>query len=127
MFSYTKVFNSWSVDDLGKAKAFYGKTLGLPVKESPEGLSITLPEGQNLFMYPKPDHQPATYTVLGFQVSDIDAAVDQLTAAGVTFLQYEGDLKTDKKGIARNLPGGGPLAAWFADPASNILGIMQDK
>jgi predicted enzyme related to lactoylglutathione lyase len=126
MLSYTKVFNSWSVDDLGKAKAFYGKTLGLPVKESPEGLSITLPEGQNLFMYPKPNHQPATYTVLGFQVKDIDATVDALTAAGVTFLQYEGDLKTDAKGIARDLQGG-PLAAWFADPAGNILGVMQNK
>jgi predicted enzyme related to lactoylglutathione lyase len=126
MLSYSKVLNTWSVDDLEKASHFYGKTLGLPVKESPEGLSITLPEGQNLFMYPKPDHQPATYTVLAFQVGDIDATVDELTAAGVKFLQYGGDLQTDKKGIARNLPGG-PYAAWFADPAGNILGVMQDK
>jgi predicted enzyme related to lactoylglutathione lyase len=125
MLKYTKVFSSWSVNDLAKAKMFYEQTLGLPVTESPEGLSIVLPEGQNIFMYPKPNHEPATFTVFGFQVPDIDAAVDGLTKAGVTFLQYDGDLKTDAKGVARGLQG--PLAAWFTDPAGNILGVMQRK
>jgi predicted enzyme related to lactoylglutathione lyase len=126
MFTPSKIFSTFSVDDIGKAKAFYQTVLGLPVKESPEGLSITVSNDYSLFLYPKPNHLPATYTVLNFQVDNIDEAVDLLAKEGVNFLQYQGDLQTDKKGIARHLPHG-PLMAWFTDPAGNILGVMQSR
>lgn len=101
MFTYNKVFSSWSVNDPGKAKTFYEKTLGLPVKETPEGLSISLPGGQNVFLYPKPNHEPASFTVFNFGVENVEKTVDQLTADGVRFLQYDAPIKTDKKGIMR--------------------------
>ena len=124
MFTYSKTFSSFSVNDLDKAQAFYGKTLGLPVNASPMGLRISLP-GNEIFIYGKPNHEPATFTVLNFQVGDIEAAVSQLGAQGVTFLQYEGELKTDSKGIAR--PPVGPMIAWFADPAGNIISVLQER
>lgn len=123
MFAYNKVFSSWSVNDLSKAKTFYEKTLGLPVKETPEGLSIHLDGGQDIFIYPKPNHQPATFTVFNFGVRDVEEAVDQLTRAGVSFLHYPEPMKTDKKGIWR---GGGPVIAWFADPAGNIMSVVEN-
>ena len=126
MFTPSKIFSTFSVDDIGKAKTFYQTVLGLPVKESPEGLSITVSNDYSLFLYPKPNHLPATYTVLNFQVDNIDEAVDLLAKEGVNFLQYQGELQTDKKGIARHLQHG-PLMAWFTDPAGNILGVMQSR
>jgi predicted enzyme related to lactoylglutathione lyase len=126
MLTYSKIFSSFSVDDLGKAKTFYHTVLGLPVTETAEGLSIAVSKDYSLFLYPKPNHSPATYTVLNLQVANIDEAVDQLTGAGVVFLQYQGELQTDKKGVARNLPKG-PLMAWFTDPAGNVLGVMQPR
>jgi len=125
MFTFKKAFSSCSVNDLAKARKFYAETLGLPVRETPEGLSIQVDPEYSVFLYPKPNHTPASFTVLNFQVDDIEKAVDDLTAAGVTFLQYEGDIKTDKKGIARGTSG--PLIAWFADPAGNIISVVERR
>jgi predicted enzyme related to lactoylglutathione lyase len=125
MFTYKKIFSSCSVDDLAKAKTFYSDTLGLRVTQTPEGLSVEVAPDYALFFYPKPDHQPATFTVLNFQVEKIETAVDQLTASGVKFLQYEGEIKTDKKGIAR--PANGPQIAWFTDPAGNIISVVEGR
>jgi predicted enzyme related to lactoylglutathione lyase len=122
MLAFNRVFSSWSVNDLAKAKTFYEKTLGLPVKETPEGLSISLPGGQNIFIYPKPNHEPATFTVFNFGVSNVEETVDRLTGEGISFLQYEGEIRTDKKGIMR---GNGPVIAWFADPAGNIMSVVE--
>lgn len=119
-------FSGFAVPDIDAAKAFYGDTLGLEVNEPGMGmLSISLPGGSTVLVYPKPDHVPAVYTILNFEVSDIDAAVDQLTANGVVFERYEA-FEQDEKGIARsNDPGQGPTIAWFTDPAGNILAVMQ--
>lgn len=125
MFSYDKTFSSFSVNDLSKAKDFYQKVLGLPVKETPEGLAVEVSADNTVFIYPKPDHTPASFTILNFQVPDVERSVTDLTAAGVQFLQYEGGIKTDARGIHRS-DGNGPAAiAWFADPAGNILSVLQ--
>ena len=121
MLETNKAFSSFSVNDLQKARQFYGETLGLKVKESPEGLELH-PGQQSIFIYPKPNHEPATFTVLNFQVNDIDAVVDELKQKGVSFEQYEGEIKTDKKGIHRD---NGPTIAWFKDPAGNILSVLE--
>ena len=117
-------FSSFSVNDIPKAKTFYKETLGLEVSEKPEGLEVQEPGGGRLFIYAKPDHTPASFTVLNFVVKDIDAAVDDLTKQGVRFEKYEGDIETDEKGIHRN---GGPTIAWFKDPAGNILSVLQNE
>ena len=122
MFKTSKAFSSFSVDDLSKAKEFYGKTLGLKVSESAEGLELH-PDNLDVFIYPKPNHAPATFTVLNFLVDDIEAAVDELKRTGVHFEKYDGEIKTDEKGIHRN---GGPTIAWFKDPAGNILSVLQN-
>ncbi len=114
-------FSGFSADDIGKEKAFYTDTLGLNVTDVMGGLSLELAGGQRVFIYPKDDHQPATFTVLNFEVDDIDASVDQLTAAGVQFERYEG-FEQDERGIVR---GTGPPIAWFTDPAGNILSVIQ--
>ena len=128
MFKDTHAFSGFSVDDIQKAKKFYGQTLGLEVSEEEEGLALKIAGGGNVFLYPKPNHQPATFTVLNFPVNNIDEAVDNLAARGVNFESYEGEMKTDKKGIFR---GGssdkGPNIAWFRDPAGNILSVLEDK
>jgi catechol 2,3-dioxygenase-like lactoylglutathione lyase family enzyme len=124
MFKDTKAFSSFSVNDLEQAKKFYGQTLGLEVSQTPEGLDLRLAGGGKVFMYPKPNHEPASFTVLNFLVDDIDRAVDQLSAAGVRFEHYEGEIKTDEKGIHRNA---GPKIAWFKDPAANILSVVEEK
>ena len=123
MFNYTRSFASFSVNDLKKAKNFYQQTLGLETKETPEGLDIRTSDDMAIFLYPKENHEPATYTVFNFKVSNIEETVDKLTAAGVSFLHYEGELQTDKKGIFR---GQGPTIAWFTDPAGNILSVIND-
>src|SRR6266446_3079048 len=102
MFKDTKAFSSFSVNDLQRAKEFYGKTLELEVSESPEGLELHIAGGTKIFIYPKPNHQPATFTILNFPVADVDKAVAELTRRGVRFETFdEKDLKTDAKGIAR--------------------------
>ncbi|HKP38328.1 MAG TPA: VOC family protein [Pyrinomonadaceae bacterium] len=121
MFEAKNVFASFSVDDLQKAKAFYAEKLGLEVKESPHGLELH-PGKTDVFIYGKPNHEPATFTVLNFLVNDIEATVDELKKKGVEFEQYEGEIKTDAKGIHRN---GGPTIAWFKDPAGNILSVLE--
>ena len=121
MLEINKAFSSFSVNDLQKAKQFYAETLGVKVKESPEGLELHSGQ-QSIFIYPKPNHKPATFTVLNFQVNDIDATVDELKRKGVSFERYEGEMKTDEKGIHRD---GGPTIAWFKDPAGNILSVLE--
>jgi predicted enzyme related to lactoylglutathione lyase len=125
MFKDTKAFSSFSTDDLQKAKEFYGQTLGVDLTEQKEGLGLHLSGGEEVFIYPKPNHTPASFTVLNFSVEDIDEAVETLKGLGVTFEQYEGDIKTDEKGISRD--NGGPQIAWFKDPAGNILSVLQMK
>ena len=122
MFKTTEAFSSFSVNDLQKAKEFYGGTLGLEVNESKEGLQIEIQRGMKVFAYPKSNHVPATFTVLNFRVNNVEEAVDDLTTRGVRFEKYEGDLKTDEKGIFR---GKGPTIAWFKDPAGNILSVIE--
>jgi catechol 2,3-dioxygenase-like lactoylglutathione lyase family enzyme len=128
MFKNTKAFSSFSVDDLKKAKGFYGETLGLEVSETPEGLGLKIAGGSNVFIYPKSNHVPATFTVLNFPVDDIDKAVAELAGLGVRFESYEGEIKTDEKGIFRGgAQGKGPNIAWFKDPAGNILSVLEEK
>ncbi len=122
MFTAKEAFASFSVNDLQSAKEFYTQKLGLTVSQSPEGLDLNV-SGERVFIYPKPNHAPASFTVLNFIVDDIEKAVDELRQTGVRFEKYEGELKTDKKGIHRN---GGPSIAWFKDPAGNILSVLQD-
>ena len=124
MFKNTKAFYSFSVNDLEKARAFYELTLGVTVAEMPEGLQLNLAGGGMVFIYPKPGHTPASFTVLNFQVDDIEAAVAELTKRNVDLERYEGDLKTDEKGIHRGEKG--PTIAWFKDPAGNILSVVQN-
>lgn len=121
MFDNSKAFSSFAVDDIPRAKAFYGETLGLRVSEGEMG-EIVLHLAADTMVYPKPDHAPATFTVLNLIVDDIDTAVDELTGRGVTFERYEG-IEADEKGIARGGPG--PSIAWFTDPAGNILSVLQ--
>ena len=123
MFKNTKAFSSFSVDDLEKAKEFYGKTLGIDISESKEGLSLYPKSSNEIFIYPKTDHSPATFTVLNFPVNDVEQAVDNLTKLGVRFEIYnKGELKTDEKGIFH---GEGPKIAWFKDPAGNFLSVLE--
>ena len=128
MFKNTKAFSGFSVNDLQKAKEFYGQTLGLNFSETPEGLALKIAGGGQVFIYPKPNHEPATFTILNFQVDNIDEAVDQLTKLGVRFEKYEGEMKTDENGIFRGADRGqGPNIAWFKDPAGNILSVLEQK
>jgi predicted enzyme related to lactoylglutathione lyase len=124
MLKTSKAFSSFSVDDLSKAKEFYGQTLGVKVSESDEGLELKPSGDASVFLYPKPNHKPATFTVLNFMVDDIEAAVAELKKSGVTFEKYEGEITTDEKGIHRN---GGPTIAWFKDPAGNILSVIENE
>ena len=121
MLQTRNAFSSFSVNDLQKARDFYAQTLGLKVNESEMGLEIR-PGDTDVFIYPKPNHTPASFTVLNFLVDDIDKAVDELIEKGVRFEQYEGEIKTDEKGIHHN---GGPSIAWFKDPAGNILSVLE--
>ena len=122
MLGGTKAYSGFSVDDIPAAKAFYGGTLGLDVSENHGMLTLHLGSGGKVLVYPKPNHAPATFTVLNFPVDDIEEAVDRLTERGVRFLRYEG-IEADRKGIVR---GQGPSIAWFADPAGNVLSVLQD-
>jgi catechol 2,3-dioxygenase-like lactoylglutathione lyase family enzyme len=125
MLKESKAFSGFSVDDTQKAKEFYGRTLGLKVSESHSLLKLHLAGGTTVLIYPKPNHVPASFTILNFPVDDIEEAVERLTNSGVRFERYdEADLKTDEKGIFR---GGGPLIAWFKDPAGNILSVLEEE
>ena len=124
MLKDSKAFSGFSAGDIQKAKGFYTETLGLSVSESHGLLTLHLAAGNNVLIYPKSNHVPATFTVLNFPVKDVDRAVDELTKRGVRFEKYDlPDLKTDTKGIMR---GNGPTIAWFKDPAGNILSVIDE-
>lgn len=126
MFKAKSAFSGFSVNDLAKAKTFYTETLGLGVENDGVGIRVHLPGGATVFAYPKPDHQPATFTILNFAVDDIDAAVDDLTSRGVQFEHYDNGAKTDEKGILRGrAQNRGPDIAWFKDPAGNFLSVIE--
>ena len=121
----SKAFSGFSVNDLAAAKKFYGETLGLDCNEHEMGLLLKLSSEHVIFIYPKENHQPATYTILNFPVDDIDQAVEELKAKGVKFEHY--DNMTDDKGIARGIAQKmGPDIAWFTDPAGNILSVLRE-
>jgi predicted enzyme related to lactoylglutathione lyase len=123
MLKDSKAFSGFSAGDIPKVKEFYARALGLDVLESDGLLTLRLAGGNNVLIYPKPNHVPAAFTVLNFPVEDVDLAVDELTKRGVRFEMYDlPDLKTDKKGIMR---GNGPTIAWFKDPAGNILSVLE--
>jgi catechol 2,3-dioxygenase-like lactoylglutathione lyase family enzyme len=124
MLKDSKAFSGFSVNDIAKARTFYGQTLGLDASDGPMGnLDLNLAGGTHVFIYPKENHEPATYTVLNFPVADVEKTVDQLTAKGVKFEHYGiPEFGQDKKGIAR---GDGPAIAWFKDPAGNILSVLE--
>jgi catechol 2,3-dioxygenase-like lactoylglutathione lyase family enzyme len=123
MLGKSKAFSGFAVPDIEKAKKFYGETLGLKVSEDHGLLTLHLAGGNNVLIYPKPNHVPATFTILNFPVDDVDLAVDELKKRGVRFEIYNlPGLKTDEKGIMR---GKGPTIAWFKDPAGNILSVLE--
>jgi catechol 2,3-dioxygenase-like lactoylglutathione lyase family enzyme len=124
MFNNSRAFSGFAVDDIAAAKRFYGETLGLDVSEEHGMLALHIAGGREILVYPKPDHTPATFTILNFPVDDIDGAVDELTQRGVSFVRYDG-FGQDEKGIARG-PEGPPIA-WFTDPAGNVLSVLQDQ
>ena len=124
MLKESKAFSGFSVNDIQKAKDFYGRTLGLQVSESHGLLTLQLAGGNKILIYPKVNHAPATFTVLNFPVENVDESVDELAKRGVRFEIYdESDIKTDEKGIMR---GNGPTIAWFKDPAGNVLSVIEE-
>jgi len=126
MFKAKVAFSGFSVNDLAKAKEFYGETLGLKVDPEGIGLRLHLPGGGTVFAYPKDDHQPATFTILNFVVDNIDEAVDELKSRGASFEHYEG-IPQDEKGVLRGRSQNvGPDIAWFKDPAGNILALLGE-
>jgi catechol 2,3-dioxygenase-like lactoylglutathione lyase family enzyme len=124
MFKKTKAFSGFSVDDIAKAQKFYGQTLGLEVTEAHGILTLHIAGGASVIIYPKPNHVPATFTILNFPVEDVDKAVAALKERGVRFESYtEKEIKTDEKGIHRGE--GDPTVAWFKDPAGNVLSVLE--
>ena len=119
MLRDSNAFSGFSVDDIAAARAFYADVLGLDVSETNGMLMLHLSGGRDTLIYPKPDHVPATYTILNFPVRDIESTVDQLASRGVTMEHYD---FTDPRGINRQ---GGPLIAWFKDPAGNVLSVVE--
>lgn len=124
MFNNTKAFSGFAVDDIEKAREFYGETLGLETSEEHGLLTLHLAGDRATIVYPKPDIEPANYTILNFPVDDIDEAVEGLAARGVSFERYDG-FEQDERGIARGDEG--PYIAWFKDPAGNILSVLQER
>lgn len=126
MLKDSKAFSGFAVRDIDEARRFYGQTLGLTVEDGEMGmLVLRLGRGQPVLVYPKPDHQPAAYTILNFPVADVEAAVVALRDQGVEFEHYEGtQVETDELGVFR---GGGPLIAWFTDPSGNVLSVIEDE
>src|SRR5688572_5419402 len=128
MLKDSKAFSSFSTNDIGKTKEFYSQTLGLDVEEDSMGLTIKITGRNNIFVYPKEDHTPATYTILNFPVDDIDEAVEELKNKGVEFEHYDlgNGAVTDEKGVLRGKAANqGPDIAWFKDPVGNILSVLQ--
>ena len=123
MFESTKAFSGFAVDEVPAAKRFYGETLGLKVSEEHGLLTLHIAGDRPTLVYPKPDHTPASFTILNFPVDDIEQAVDELVERGVSFERYEG-FKQDERGIMRE---GGPYIAWFKDPAGNVLSVLQER
>jgi catechol 2,3-dioxygenase-like lactoylglutathione lyase family enzyme len=124
MFEHAKPYSGFSVDDIAKAKDFYGRALGLEVTETHGMLSVQLDPDTAVLVYPKDDHVPATFTILNFPVGNIDEAVDALTERGVRFVIYDEEgFKTDERGVYRDQ---GPNIAWFKDPAGNILSLLEE-
>jgi catechol 2,3-dioxygenase-like lactoylglutathione lyase family enzyme len=123
MFEDTKAFSGFAVDDLDRAREFYGGTLGLKISEEHGLLTLHLAGDRPTFVYPKPDLEPGNYTILNFPVDDIDKAVDELAERGVSFERYDG-FEQNERGIART---DGPYIAWFKDPAGNILSVLQER
>ena len=123
MLARTRAFSGFAVDDIDAARKFYGDTLGLEVSEEHGMLTLRLAGGAPVLVYPKPDHTPASFTILNFAVDDIDAAVDELAGRGVRFERYDG-FDHDERGITRGE--GGPPIAWFTDPAGNVLSVLED-
>jgi predicted enzyme related to lactoylglutathione lyase len=127
MFKNTKAFSGFSVNDLHKAKEFYHGILGIEISENSMGiLTLHIDGGSAIIIYPKPNHVPATFTILNFPVPDVEKAVDELISKGITFEQYDEPMKTDEKGILRGKVGYGPDIAWFKDPAGNILSVLGE-
>lgn len=124
MFAATRPFSGFSVDDVPAARRFYAETLGLEVSEEQGMLTLHITDDTDVLVYPKPNHVPASFTILNFAVDDLDAAVDELSRRGVEFERYDG-YNQDERGIARG--GQGPPIAWFTDPAGNILSVLQDR
>jgi catechol 2,3-dioxygenase-like lactoylglutathione lyase family enzyme len=122
MLGASEAFSGFSVDDLDVARRFYGETLGVALGDDSMGLSLKLGGGGTVFVYPKRDHEPASFTVLNFPVEDIEGAVDELSGRGVEFLRYDG-FEQDERGIAQ--PMGGPHIAWFTDPAGNVISVIE--
>ena len=124
---FTGAFSSFSVDSIDEARKFYGDTLGVDVSENEEALQLDFDDGGTIFIYPKDDHEPATFTVLNFNVDDIDTAVEELKARGIEFETYEGELETDENNVMRGKDNGdGPNIAWFKDPAGNFISVIEN-
>ena len=121
MIDSGRAFSGFAVDDIARAKQFYAEVLGMSVSEEHGMLFLGIAEGARVLVYPRPGHVPAPFTVLNFPVSDVAAAVDELVAKGVTFERYDG-MPQDERGI---MTGGGPLIAWFTDPAGNVLSVLE--
>lgn len=127
MFKDIKAISGFSVNDLQKAKDFYHNKLGIEVSEEKMGiLKLHFNGGGTVIIYPKPNHEPATFTILNFPVPNVEKAVDELTTLGITFEQYGEPIKTNEKGILKG-NGNGPDIAWFKDPAGNILSVLQES
>ncbi|MGH3040043.1 MAG: VOC family protein [Gaiellaceae bacterium] len=127
MVKDTKAFSSFSVDDLEKARSFYGETLGLEVDETPEGLTLQLAGGTNVFIYLSDNYTAPKHTVLNFPVDDVEKAVEELEKRGVRMEHYDlPEIKTDERGIFRGGDSGPSAIAWFKDPADHVLAVMQD-
>jgi predicted enzyme related to lactoylglutathione lyase len=123
MLTDSPAFSGFSVDDISAARTFYGETLGVAVTEDNGMLSLHFAGDTKVLVYPKPNHEPATFTVLNFPVADVEGTVKALAERGVTFERYEGtEIETDELGVFR---GGGPLIAWFTDPAGNVLSVIE--
>lgn len=121
-------FSGYSSRDVGIDKRFYQETLGLDVSDDMGGLQLSLPQGHRVFIYPKDDHQPATYTVLNLVVDEINAAIDELLGKGVVFERYDNmPAEQDERGVLRGKDAGmGPNIAWFKDPSENILALVEN-
>ena len=126
MLGNAKTYSGFSVNDIDAARTFYGETLGVPVVDKEMGIIALQPaSGGEILVYPKDNHTPATFTILNFEVADIDKTVDELTSKGVTFLRYD-DFPQDEKGVVRGVDQNqGPNIAWFADPAGNIIAVIE--